>query len=132
MMPIPAASDGDAPSLIAGEDIAVGIWKDTKNAAAAQELLNYLARPEVAGAIAKAAGNSSGLTDVDVELGDIKTYFDKYKSVETFPYFDREYLPSGMWDVMCATGAEILAQKSGAVEDAGKIMEQSFLDKYAG
>lgn len=132
MMPIPAASAGDAPSLIAGEDIAVGIWKDTKNAAAAQELLNYLARPEVAGAIAKAAGNSSGLTDVDVELGDIKTYFDKYKSVETFPYFDREYLPSGMWDVMCATGAEILAQKSGAVEDAGKIMEQSFLDKYAG
>ena len=59
-------------------------------------------------------------------------YFDKYKTVETFPYFDREYLPSGLWDVMCSTGAEILGQKPGAVENAGKIMEQAFNDKYAG
>lgn len=132
MMPIPAVSADDEPSLIAGEDIAVGIWKDTPNAEAAQELLEYLARPEVAAEICKAAGNSSGLKDVDVELGDIKTYFDKYKDVETFPYFDREYLPSGLWDVMCSTGAEILAQKSGAVENAGEVMAQSFNDKFAG
>lgn len=132
MMPIPAVTSDDEPSLIAGEDIAVGIWKDTKNAQAAQELLEYLARPEVCAEICKAAGSSSGLNDVDVELGDIKTYFDKYKNVETFPYFDREYLPSGLWDVMCSTGAEILAQKSGAVENAGAIMEQSFNDKYTG
>lgn len=132
MMPIPAASADDEPSLIAGEDIAVGIWKDTPNAEAAQELLEYLARPEVAAEICKAAGNSSGLKDVEVELGDIKNYFDKYKEVETFPYFDREYLPSGLWDVMCSTGAEILAQKSGAVENAGAVMAQSFNDKFAG
>lgn len=132
MIPIPAASADDEPSLIAGEDIAVGIWKDTPNAEAAQELLEYLARPEVAAKICKAAGNSSGLKDVEVELGDIKNYFDKYKDVETFPYFDREYLPSGLWDVMCSTGAEILAQKSGAVENAGAVMEQSFNDKFAG
>ena len=112
--------------------MAVGIWKDTKYPEAAQELLEYLARPEVCAEISKAAGNSAGLSDVEVELGDIKTYFDKYKTVETFPYFDREYLPSGLWDVMCSTGAEILGQKPGAVENAGKIMEQAFNDKYAG
>ncbi len=132
MMPIPAAHEGDEPTLIAGEDVAVGIWKDTKYPEAAQELLEYLARPEVCAEISKAAGNSAGLSDVEVELGDIKTYFDKYKTVETFPYFDREYLPSGLWDVMCSTGAEILGQKPGAVENAGKIMEQAFNDKYAG
>lgn len=130
MMPIPANVEGDEPSLIAGESIAIGAWKDSPNLVAAQELLSYLARPEIASEIAKTAGNSSGLNDVDVELGDIKVYYDKYKSVETFPYFDREYLPGGMWDVMCATGAEILAQNADAVENAAKVMEQNFNDKF--
>ena len=130
MMPIPSNSESDEPTLIAGEDIAVGVWKDCKNQKEALELLNYLAKPEVASEIAKAAGNSSGLTDVEVELGDIKQYFDKYKDVETFPYFDREYLPSGLWDIMCSTGADILSQTDGAVDNAAKIMEQNFNDKY--
>ena len=130
MIPIPAAVEGDEPSLIAGEDIAVGVWKDSKVKDEAIELLNYLAKPEVAKAICEAAGNKSGLNGVEAEIGDIGAYYDKYADVETFPYFDREYLPSGMWDVMCATGADILAQKDGAVENAGKTMEQNFNDKY--
>ena len=130
MMPIPAASADDEPSLIAGEDIAVGVWKDSKVKDEAVELLNYLAKPEVAKKIAEAAGCKAGLTTVEAEIGEIGTYLTKYTDVKTFPYFDREYLPSGMWDVMCATGADILAQKDGAVENAAKTMEQNFNDKY--
>lgn len=130
MIAIPSASANDEPSLIAGEDIAVGVWKDSKVQDKAIELLNYLAKPEVMKDIAEAAGNKAGLNGVDVEIGEIGTYYDKYADVETFPYFDREYLPSGMWDVMCATGADILAQKDGAVENAAKTMEQNFNDKY--
>lgn len=131
MMPIPSASADDEPSLIAGEDIAVGVWKDTEVKDEAIELLNYLAKPEVAKKIAEAAGCKAGLTTVEAEIGEIGTYLAKYADVATFPYFDREYLPSGMWDVMCATGADILAQKDGAVENAAKTMEQNFNDKYA-
>lgn len=130
MIPIPAAVEGDEPSLIAGEDIAAGVWKDSKVKEEAIELLNYLAKPDVAKQICEAAGNKSGLNGVEAEIGEIGTYYDKYASVETFPYFDREYLPSGMWDVMCSTGADILAQKDGAVQNAGKTMEQNFNDKY--
>lgn len=130
MIAIPSASANDEPSLIAGEDIAVGVWKDSKVQDKAIELLNYLAKPEVMKGIAEAAGNKAGLNGVDVEIGEIGTYYDKYADVETFPYFDREYLPSGMWDVMCATGADILAQKDGSVENAAKTMEQNFNDKY--
>lgn len=130
MIAIPSASADDEPSLIAGEDIAVGVWKDSKVQEKAVELLNYLAKPEVMKDIAEAAGNKAGLNGVDVEIGEIGTYYDKYADVETFPYFDREYLPSGMWDVMCATGADILAQKDGSVENAAKTMEQNFNDKY--
>lgn len=131
MMPIPAASANDEPSLIAGEDVAVGVWKDSEVKDEAIELLNYLAKPEVVKKIAEAAGCKAGLTTVTAEIGEIGTYLEKYASVETFPYFDREYLPSGMWDVMCATGADILAQKDGAVQNAAKTMEQNFNDKYA-
>lgn len=132
MIPIPSASAEDAPSLIAGEDIAVGIWKDSEVKDAAVELVNFLARPEIVKKVAEAAGNKAGLNGVESEVGAIGEFYTKYADVETFPYFDREYLPSGMWDVMCTTGADILAQKDGAVEAAAKTMEQNFMDKYMG
>lgn len=129
MMPIPAYYEGDTQSLIAGEDIAVGVWKDSPNKEAAIELLNYLATPEVIAEVATAAGAPTGLNGTESDIGDIQTYYDKYKDIPTFPYFDREYLPSGMWDVMCATGADILAQKDNCVENAGKVMQENFNDK---
>lgn len=131
MMPIPSNSENDEPSLIAGERIAVGAWKDSPYKAQAIELMNYLARPEVASEICLSSGNPSGLVDVDVELGEIKDYYKKYETVRTFPYFDREYLPSGMWDVMCSTGADILAGKEQSVTDAAKAMKLNFDDKFA-
>lgn len=130
MIPVPAVSADDKPSLISGEDIAVGVWKDSKVKAEATELLNYLARADVLKGLAEAAGNKAGLNGVSADVGKIGEYYDKYADVEAFPYFDREYLPSGMWDVMCSTGADILAQKDGAVENAAKTMEQNFNDKY--
>lgn len=130
MMPIPAAYEGDAQSLIAGERIAVGVWKDSPQKDAAVELLEYLARPEVMSQVATASGNPAGLKGVESEIGEIATYYDKYANVETFAYFDREYLPSGMWDIMCATGADILAGKADSVQTAAKVMEQNFNDKF--
>lgn len=130
MMPIPSASEDDEPSLIAGERLAVGVWKDSTQKEAALELLNWLAQPETVARLATAGGNPAGLTNATSDIGDIQTYVDKYANIRTFPYFDREYLPSGMWDVMCATGADILEQKSDAVVNAAKVMEQNFNDKF--
>lgn len=130
MMPIPSNSAADEPSLIAGERIAVGVWKDSPNKEAAVELLNFLARPEVMKAVATASGNPAGLNGVDSEIGEIAEYYEKYADVETFAYFDREYLPSGMWDVMCSTGADILSGKENAVVSAAKVMEENFNDKF--
>ena len=42
---------------------------------------------------------------------------------------DREYLPNGMWDDMCITGASILAEDSGAVDNACAAMEESYKAK---
>ncbi|NLZ81749.1 MAG: extracellular solute-binding protein, partial [Clostridiales bacterium] len=129
MFPIPAATEDDEPTLISGERTAVGVWKDSKNLDQALELLNYLAQDSSVKTIATGSGCSAGLTGIKVELGELQEYLDKYATTEAFPYFDRVYLPSGMWDVMCATGADILAQKPGCVENAAKTMAQNFYDK---
>ncbi|MDQ2623865.1 MAG: extracellular solute-binding protein [Actinomycetota bacterium] len=130
MMPIPAASADDTPSLIAGERIAVGVWKDSPKKDAAFQLLNFLAEEDNVKTIATASGNPAGLKDVKSDIGDIQTYLDKHSAIRAFPYFDREYLPSGMWDTMCATGENILAARAGAVEQAGQTMKQDFEDKF--
>ena len=43
MMPLPAKTTSDEPSLIAGENVALGVWSDTKVKSAAIELLEYIA-----------------------------------------------------------------------------------------
>lgn len=116
--------------MIAGENVALGVWKDSKVKPEAIELLNYLAKPEVAKTIAEATGNKSALTNVTVDLGMIQPYLEKYADVETFPYFDREYCPSGVWDVICATGQEVLAQKDGAIESTAKKVLDIFNEKF--
>ena len=129
-MPLPAKTENDEPSLIAGENVALGIWKDTEMKAEAIELLNYLAKPEVAATISQATGNAPALTNVEVDLGMVQPYLDKYADVETFPYFDREYCPSGVWDIICSTGQIILTQKEGAIEDTAQQVLDAFNEKY--
>ena len=132
MMPLPAKTASDEPSLIAGENVALGVWNESKYKAESIQLLEYLAQPEVAATIAAATGNKSALTDVEQDLGAIQTYLDKYADVETFPYFDRDYLPSGLWDVLCATGQEVLAQKAGAIENSAAQVKMTFDEKFGG
>lgn len=132
MMPIPAATDADQTSLIAGERLAVGVWKDSAHRSAAFKLLNFLARDENVKKLAEASGSPAGLTGPMPDLGGIQTYLTRYANVRTFPYFDRAYLPNGMWDVMCATGADVLAGKPNAVTQAGQSMKENFEDKFEG
>lgn len=126
MMPIPSNSENDEPTLISGENVALGIWKDTKAKTGAIALLNYLAQPEVAATVAAATGNVPALTNVKVDLGAIQASIDKYSNVEAYNYFDRDYCPSGLWDVICAVGQDVLAQKPNAIVDTAKTVKENF------
>lgn len=110
-IPVPAAGKDDAPSLITGERVTLGVWKDTKEKAEALRFLAFCARPENVSRVATINGNPTGLVGAGYrsEQGDLTPYFDKIAGVRGFGYFDREYLPSGMWDSMCNTGMGLLA-----------------------
>lgn len=130
MMPIPAEYEGDSPTLIGGERTAVGVWKDSTNMDAAIEFLNFLARPENVSRVASSNVLPAGLKGVESDMGVVAQYYEKYADMPTVAYFDREYLPSGMWDDFCITGANIIMGKEGAIEESSKHMEQSFKDKF--
>jgi raffinose/stachyose/melibiose transport system substrate-binding protein len=127
MMPVPSNSETDSPTLIGGERIAIGVWKDSPNKEAALELLSYFAKHENMIAIASSDGAPASFNGVESDTGILKDDLEKYMDeCRVFTYFDREYLPSGMWDDMCVTGASILAGETKAVENAIDIMKNSF------
>lgn len=107
--PVPAYYEGDEPSLISGERTAIGIWKDSPNKEAAKQLLTYLAQPDVMAKVATANGVPAGLTTATADTGILKDSYEQWQDVEAFPYFDRAFLPSGMWDTMCTTGTGALS-----------------------
>ncbi|MBZ4684226.1 MAG: raffinose/stachyose/melibiose transport system substrate-binding protein [Fusobacteriaceae bacterium] len=121
--PVPAFYEGDEPSLISGERTTVGIWKDTKYPEQAKRFLQYLAKPEVMGRLASANGIPAGLTTATSDTGKLAADYKKWEKVYAFPYFDREFLPSGMWDTMCSTGAGVLSKDMTPKQAAEKMLE---------
>jgi len=128
MMPIPAFHEGDTPTLIAGERLAVGMWKDSPHPEEALLFLSYLARPDVMSRLASANGAPAGLNGVESDTGAVAADFEKYVDVRTFPYFDRIYLPNGMWNDLCATGLGIL-NGSMDTDTIVDYMRESYLEK---
>lgn len=110
-MPLPAVKAGDPQTLISGERSCFGVWKDTPHKAEALKFLNYLAQPQNVNLVAAGGLNPTGLVGAGYKTsaGSLTQYFDKYVKVKSYPYFDRVYLPNGMWDSLCKTGTGMLA-----------------------
>lgn len=121
-MPVPALVAGDEPSFSGGERFTMGVWKDTKNMEEAKKLLAYFAKPENMSKIANVTMLPPGLKGVDAKH-EFSPYYEQYKDVRVFPYFDRVYLPSGMWDVLCKQGTELLADRI-TPEQYSEVMKQ--------
>jgi raffinose/stachyose/melibiose transport system substrate-binding protein len=122
-MPVPPLDGGD-PYLIGGEDTAFGVAKDGDNVETAKEYLAFLAQPENMSALAAAVGNPPGLTDAEPDLGGLTEPFEQYVASGTVPlepFFDRVYLPNGMWDSVVTTADGVLAAQSSPEEGAAKM-----------
>jgi raffinose/stachyose/melibiose transport system substrate-binding protein len=109
LMPIPTLQDGDTPTFAGGELTTLGVWKDSPHQEAAKRFVAYYAQPENIAAVANSNKSPAGLTGVEVDAGYLTQYFTKYADLRTFDYFDRVYLPNGMWDVLCKNGQDVLA-----------------------
>ncbi|TDF89803.1 ABC transporter substrate-binding protein [Paenibacillus piri] len=115
LMPIPAMSANDKPSFSGGERSTMGIWKESKNIPEAKKLMSYFAKPDNLSKIANVTKLQPGLKGIESKH-DLTEYYDKYANVKVLPYFDRVYLPNGMWSVMSKSGTELLAGRITAKE----------------
>ncbi|MEX2104796.1 MAG: extracellular solute-binding protein [Bacilli bacterium] len=107
-MPVPSMVAGDQPNFSGGERLTMGAWKDSPNLPEAKMLIAHFAKAENMSKIANVIKLPPGLKGVTAEH-EFTEYYDKYSDVRVFPYFDRVYLPNGMWDVLCKSGTALLA-----------------------
>ncbi|WP_130837509.1 ABC transporter substrate-binding protein [Lachnoclostridium sp. Marseille-P6806] len=141
ILPYPSVAE-DAPSYFGtgeGNFSCFGIWKDTEYADECKQLLAYLAQPEIASQIVMIDGGIPALTDTEVESGTDAAYTaDAFKEAQTQfdgdlfydNFFDREYLPSGMWSVMTDSVDTFLADgdPASAKEEAVGIVADNYND----
>jgi len=109
LMPIPSIQANDSPTFAGGEKTTWGVWKDSKNIEAAKKFVAYYAQAENISGLAKSNQLPPGLSSVKIDAGELTAYYEQYKDTRVLPFFDRVYLPNGMWDVLCKNGQDILA-----------------------
>lgn len=107
-MPAPSMVPGDEQTFSGGERYTMGAWKDGKHLAESKKLIAFYAKPENMSKIANVTKLPSGLKDIKSQH-EFSAYYEQFKDIRVFPYFDRVYLPNGMWDTMCKTGTTLVA-----------------------
>lgn len=111
LIAVPSNSPNDPPSLTSGERFTLGVYKDSPLKAEAFKFLEYCTRPEIINRVATLDSCETGLVGPGyaADLSELKPFFDHLADIRGFPYFDRAYLPSGMWDALCKTASGLLA-----------------------
>lgn len=130
-IPVPAIN-GDPEYLIGGEGVALGAWREGENKEEALDFLAFLAEPENIGEFASEDGNPAGLTGIDVDLGDLSDSYEQFFTpgdVRMVPYFDRAYLPNGMWNTLISTTGGIITGQT-TVDSAVKQTKAEFGTLY--
>lgn len=123
-VPLPVVHEDGRQVLVGGERNAVGVWKDSKNKEEALAFLNFMSQEENMTLIAKAQGTTPGFSDYSIDFGMLTPYFERTKDVEIQPYFDRAYLPNGMWSTLQTVGAGLVS--GGSVEEISSLMKEDY------
>jgi raffinose/stachyose/melibiose transport system substrate-binding protein len=135
ILAVPALAPNGKSSLSMGEGNCYGIWKDSKYIAEAKKLLDFLAQPQVISELASVSGDLPAFKDVNNSSDYIAKVF--RETQQTFDgdllyvsLFDREYLPSGMWDDLTVSLTEILIDPRSGVSSSVRHMADAYRQKY--
>lgn len=124
IMPMPEIDEGDGPTWIGGERYTMSIWKDTELKEEAKKFIEYIAQPEIAKEITEETSFPAALTNIDADNYFEEYYNDIFAGVRLEPYFDRVYLPGGMWDTLGNTGQELMSGSRTPEEVSEKMSDE--------
>ncbi|XEC94669.1 ABC transporter substrate-binding protein [Paenibacillus tarimensis] len=122
-MPVPSMVEGDAPNFSGGERYTMAAWKDSKHLDESKKLIAFFAKTENMEKIANVTKLPPGLNGVNASH-EFTQYYEQYADIRVFPYFDRVYLPNGMWDVMCKTGSSLLGGRVTPEQYSEKMKQE--------
>ena len=130
----PGLNEDDSSFISMGEGTCVGMWKDTDYKDECQAFLEYLSSVEICEKIATASGDIPGLKDVKNEEAYITQAFRETQKayegdIEYVPLFDREYLPSGMWDDLGVGMTKLIMDPGNAIEDSVNYLQEAYNNK---
>ncbi|MFZ7087425.1 ABC transporter substrate-binding protein [Curtobacterium sp. RRHDQ10] len=124
-VPVPAMN-GSKSYLIGGENTAFGAAKDGAHLSDAKKYLAFLATPAVDEKLAESTGSLPGLTNVKADLGSLAPSYERWVTpgnVPLRPYFDRVYLPNGMWNTVVTTADSVVAGQSSPAASTSKVAD---------
>lgn len=130
----PAEKEGGNTFLSMGEGTCIGMWKDTEHEAECEEFLSYLSSVDICEKIATASGDIPGLSDVSNEDAYITKAFRETQkayegNIEYVPLFDREYMPSGMWDDLGVAMTKLAMDPGNAVKECTDYLQEAYNNK---
>lgn len=129
-MPLP--SETGTPYLIGGEGLAYGASKSGEHVEDAKAFLAYLAQPANQEAFAKASGGVPGIAAAKPDLGTLQPSYDTFvvkKKSPLVPYFDRLYLPNGLWNTL-VTSTDAVITGQGTPESSTQLVANDFKSLY--
>jgi raffinose/stachyose/melibiose transport system substrate-binding protein len=115
------------PYLVGGEGHAYGVAKTSPHKDVALKYLAYLAKPKNLSSLASAIGGVPGLTNATSDLGVLSDSYKQFVAPNAFrlePYFDRVYLPNGMWDTMVKTTDSVITKQSDPAAATAQMKAQ--------
>lgn len=127
----PVPNDNGEPYLVGGEGLnSFGVAKNG-NVEAAKQFLAYMAQPEHANELIRGTGSPPGLLNIEGDLGPLQESYDVAveTDVELVPYFDRTYMPNGMWGPMCDAVAEVISG-TGNPQTSLTTVQENFSNLY--
>ncbi|MCT6918361.1 MAG: extracellular solute-binding protein, partial [Bifidobacteriales bacterium] len=131
MMPVPA--EVGKPYFSTGEDtLTFGVSKTSKNKDAALKFIDFMAEPENLQKLVDVSMNDSALTGVKSALGQFEptyNYWVNEKKTKLVPFFDRKYLPNGMYNTLAKSTDGLLTGQLTAQAAADQV-KTSFNSLY--
>ncbi|XCB30234.1 extracellular solute-binding protein [Arcanobacterium hippocoleae] len=122
-IPIP----GVDPFVVGGEgNNTYGVSKTSANKELAIKFVNFIAEPKNAVKMLQALAADSGLANAKVDLGKIQPSIDKYVTSGKFPtkpFFDRVYLPGGMWDTIVKSSDGVITGQLSSADAAKQLFD---------
>lgn len=130
----PGVDEDDTSFFSMGEGTCMGMWKDTEYEAECLKLLEYLSTQEVCEKLANASGDIPGFVDVTNEESYSTVAFREMQEtfkgrIEYVPLFDREYMPSGMWDDLGVGLTKLIMDPGNAVEESIQYLQEAYDSK---